>query len=153
MRAALAAVLVVLGLAGVAAAEDPAQGPAPATSPAPASAPASPERMNLGPYRSVAADDPAELADALRYQEHIEVRGKAMDTRSLTMKLEWWMKDFEPMRGATPAGMSAPSIAEMRDYRPGVSDSLGHHTAGPVDFVPAIQWLTDKLNGKKKKED
>ena len=146
------AVLVVLGLAGVAAAEDAAQGPAPAASPAPASAPASPKRMNLGPYRSVAADDPAELADALRYQEHIEVRGKAMDTRSLTMKLEWWMKDFEPMRGATPTGMSAPSIAEMGGYRPHVSDSIGHHTAEPVDFMPAIQWLTDKLN-KKKKED
>jgi hypothetical protein len=62
-----------------------------------------------------------------------------MDTRSLTMKLEWWMKDFEPMRGATPSGMSAPSIAEMGGYRPHVSDSLGHHTADPVDFMPAIQ--------------
>jgi hypothetical protein len=152
MRAALPAVLVVLGLAGVAAAEDSAQGPAPAASPAPALAPASPKRMNLGPYRSVAADDPAELADALRYQENVEVRGKAMDARSLTAKLEWWMKDFEPMRGATPAGMSAPSIAEMGGYRPHVSDSIGHHSAEPVDFMPAIEWLTDKLN-KKKKED
>jgi hypothetical protein len=148
MRAALPAVLVVLGLAGPALAGDSA-GPTPAASPEPAR-PA--KRLNLGPYRSVSADDPAELADALRYQEHIEVRGKAMDTRSLTMKLEWWMKDFEPMRGATPTGLSAPSIAEMRAYRPGVSDSIGHHTAEPVDFVPAIQWLTDKLN-KKKKED
>ena len=146
---ALPAVLVVLALAGPALAEDKAAAPTPAASPAPSSS----KRLNLGPYRSVAADDPAELADALRYQEHVEVRGKAMDTRSLTMKLEWWMKDFEPMRGATPAGLSAPSIAEMRDYRPGVSDSLGHHTADPVDFVPAIQWLTDKLSGKKKKED
>lgn len=148
MRAALPAVLVVLGLAGFAAADDSAKGPSPAASPAPAAS----KRLNLGPYRSVSADDPAELADVLRYQEHVEVRGKAMDTRSLTMKLEWWMKDFEPMRGATPTGLSAPSIAEMRAYRPGVSDSIGHHTAEPVDFVPAIQWLTDKLN-KKKKED
>ena len=152
MRAGLPAVLVVLGLAGVAAAEDPAPGPAPAASPTPAPAAGAAKRLNLGPYRSVSADDPAELADVLRYQEHIEVRGKAMDTRSLTMKLEWWMKDFEPMRGATPAGLSAPSIAEMRGYRPAPSDSIGHHTAEPVDFVPAIQWLTDKLN-KKKKED
>ena len=152
MRAALPAVLVVLGLAGVAAAEESAQGPAPAASPTPAPVAAPAKRMNLGPYRSTAADDPAELADVLRYQEHIEVRGKAMDTRSLTMKLEWWMKDFEPMRGATPAGMSAPSIAEMRGYRPAPSDSIGHHTTDPVDFMPAIQWLTDKLN-KKKKED
>ena len=80
------------------------------------------------------------------------MRGKAMDRRSLTMKLEWWMKDFEPMRGATPASMSAPSIAEMRAYRPAPSDSIGHRTAEPVDFLPAIQWLTEKL-GKKKKDD
>jgi hypothetical protein len=147
MRAAWA-VLVVLGLAGPGLAADSAREPSPPASPVPGP----PKRLNLGPYRSVAADDPAELADALRYQEHVDVRGRAMDTRSLTMKLEWWMKDFEPMRGATPAGMSAPSIAEMGGYRPHVSDSLGHHTADPVDFMPAIQWLTDKLN-KKKKED
>jgi hypothetical protein len=147
MRAAWA-VLVVLGLAGPSLAADSAGGPSPKAS----SVPGPSKRLNLGPYRSVAADDPAELADALRYEEHVEVRGKAMDTRSLTMKLEWWMKDFEPMRGATPAGLSAPSIAEMGGYRPHVSDSLGHHTPDAVDFMPAIQWLTDKLN-KKKKED
>ena len=152
MRAGLTAVLVVLGLAGVAVAKDAAKAPAPAASPTPAPAAGPAKRMNLGPYGSVAADDPADLADALRYQEHVEVRGKAMDTRSLTMKLEWWMKDFEPMRGATPTGMSAPSIAEMRGYRPAPSDSIGHHSTEAVDFMPAIQWLTDKLN-KKKKED
>ena len=145
MRAALPAVLVVLGLAAVAGADDSARGPTPVAAPSTA------KRLNLGPYRSVSADDPAELADALRFQEHVEVRGKAMDTRSLTMKLEWWMKDFEPMRGATPAAMSAPSIAEMRGYRPAPSDSIGHHTAEPVDFLPAIQWLTEKL-GKKKND-
>jgi hypothetical protein len=146
MRAALPAVLAVLGLAAAAAAEDSAPAPTATAAPSPA------KRLNLGPYRSVAADDPAELADTLRFQEQVEVRGKAMDRRSLTMKLEWWMKDFEPMRGATPAGLSAPSIAEMRTYRPGVSDSIGHHTSEPVDLVPAIQWLTDKLNGKKKED-
>ena len=152
MRAALPAVLGFLCLAGSSLAADSAVGPTPSASPAPAAAPDPVKRLNLGPYRSVSVDDPAELADALRYQEHIEVRGKAMDTRSLTMKLEWWMKDFEPMRGATPAGMSAPSIAEMRGYRPAPSDSIGHHSAEAVDFMPAIQWLTNKLN-KKKKED
>ena len=131
------AVLGVLFLAGPALAQDSAA-PAPAASPAPGPA----KRLNLGPYRSVLADDPAALADQLRFQEHVEVRGKAMDTRSLTMKLEWWMKDFEPMRGATPAGLSAPSIAEMREYRPHPADSL--------DLVPVMQWLTEKLGGKKK---
>jgi hypothetical protein len=137
MRAALPAVLGVLFLTGPALAQDSAV-PAPAASPAPGPA----KRLNLGPYRSVLADDPAALADQLRFQEHVEVRGKAMDTRSLTMKLEWWMKDFEPMRGATPAGLSAPSIAEMREYRPHPADSL--------DLVPVMQWLTEKLGGKKK---
>jgi hypothetical protein len=141
MRAALPAVLGVLYLAGPALAEDSAAkpaSPAPAASPAPRPA----SRLNLGPYRSVYADDPAVLADELRFQEHVEVRGKAMDTRSLTMKMEWWMKDFEPMRGATPASMSAPSIAEMREYRPHPPDSL--------NLVPVMQWLTEKLSGKKK---
>ena len=76
MRAALPAVLGVLFLAGPALAQDST--PAPAASPAPGP----PKRLNLGPYRSVAADDPAELADTLRFQEQVEVRGKAMDTRS-----------------------------------------------------------------------
>jgi len=141
MRAALPAVLGVLFLAGPALAEDSTVGPAlpaPVASPAPRSA----SRLNLGPYRSVYADDPSMLADQLRFQEHVEVRGKAMDTRSLTMKMEWWMKDFEPMRGATPASMSAPSIAEMREYRPHPPDSL--------NLVPVMQWLTEKLSGKKK---
>jgi hypothetical protein len=143
MRAALPAVLGVLFLAGPARADDSATAPgppAPAASPAPA--PRSAPRLNLGPYRSVSADDPSVLADQLRFQEHVEVRGKAMDTRSLTMKMEWWMKDFEPMRGATPASMSAPSIAEMREYRPHPPDSL--------NLVPVMQWLTEKLSGKKK---
>ena len=143
MRAALPAVLGVLFLAGPALAQAPAASPAPGP----------PKRLNLGPYRSVLADDPAALADQLRFQEHVEVRGKAMDTRSLTMKLEWWMKDFEPMRGATPTGLSAPSIAEMRAYRPAPSDSIGHHTAEPVNLMPVMQWLTDKLNKKKKNDD
>jgi hypothetical protein len=147
MRAVLPAVLVVLGLAGPTLAADSVD-PKPAASPVPGPT----KRLNLGPYRSVLADDPAVLADQLRFQEHVEVRGKAMDTRSLTMKLEWWMKDFEPMRGATPAGLSAPSIAEMRDYRPHVSDSLGHHSTEPVNLMPVMQWLTEKLNGKKKED-
>ena len=86
-------------------------------------------------------DDPAALADQLRYREQIEVRGKAMDARSLTLKLEWWMKDIELDRGATPAAMSAPSIAEMRDYRPHGGDAL--------NLMPVMQWLAEKL-GKKK---
>jgi hypothetical protein len=56
--------------------------------------------------------------------------------------MAWWMKDFDYVRGATPSSMSAPGIREMRQYRVHPADSL--------DLVPAIQWLTDKLSGKKK---
>ena len=88
------------------------------------------------------ADDPAVLVDQLRFREQVEVRGKPMDRASLTAKLEWWMRDYDLTRGATPATLSAPSIAEMRDYRPHAGDAL--------DLVPVMQWLTEKLSGKKK---
>jgi hypothetical protein len=147
MRAALPAILgVLLGAGSVAAETAPAASAAAtavpttvAPSPAPASAPA---RFNLGPYRSVYTDDPAALVDQLRFQEEVEVRGKAMDSRSLTMKLEWWMKDIDLSRGATPSSLSAPSIAEMRDYRP--------HPADAVNLMPVMEWVAEKL-GKKKK--
>lgn len=139
MRAALPAVLGLLVLAADASSEDTAVRPAPATVASPA-APAAPP-LKLGPYRSVYADDPRELAEP-RFQEHIEVRGKAMDARSLTLRLEWWLKDFDGMRGPTPAALSAPSIAEMHDYRPHPPDS--------VNLMPVMQWLTEKLGGKKK---
>lgn len=140
MRGVLPAVLGVL----VAASPALGQGTAArtASSAAASPAPGPPQRLNLGPYRSVHADDPAALADQLRYREQVEVRGKAMDARSLTLKLEWWMRDIELDRGATPASMSAPSIAEMRDYRPHPADSL--------NLVPVMQWLSEKLGGKKK---
>jgi len=140
MRAALPAIVFVLLGAGSVGAESAPATAVPITvaaSPAPAPAP----RINLGPYRSVLADDPRDLADQLRFQEQVEVRGKAMDSRSLTLKLEWWMKDIELDRGATPAGLSAPSIAEMRDYRP--------HGGDAVNLMPVMEWLAEKL-GKKK---
>jgi hypothetical protein len=138
MRAALPAILGLFLAAGSAPAASPESAPAPS----PAPGPASPSRLNLGPYRSVSADDPAVLAAELHFQEQVEVRGKAMDSRSLTLKLEWWMKDIDLTRGATPASMSAPSIAEMHDYRPHGGDAL--------NFMPAIEWLAEKLGGKKK---
>ena len=142
MKAALLAGLglLLMGPAGVAAEETAApQGPAPgrAASPAPG-----PSRLKLGAYGSASADDPAALLDELRFHERVEVRGKAMDAATLTAKLEWWMKDIDLTRGATPASLSAPSIAEMRNYRP--------HPADAVNLVPVMQWLAEKIGGKKK---
>src|SRR5215471_18421247 len=119
MRLAAAAVLALLlaplGARGEEAASGgpPAPGARSSASPAPG-----PSRLRLGPYAASAADDPRAVLDEFRFQEHVEVRGKAMDSASLTAKLEWWMKDIDFSRGATPATMSAPSIQEMHDYRP-----------------------------------
>jgi hypothetical protein len=145
MRTALLAGLGVLLLAPVvgAAEDNPAQGPAAATGSRPAASPAAgPTRLKLGAYGSTSADDPAALLDELRFHERVEVRGKAMDSASLTAKLEWWMKDYDLTRGATPAAMSAPSIQEMRNYRP--------HPADAVNLLPVMQWLAEKIGGKKK---
>jgi hypothetical protein len=142
MRAALPAFLGVLVAAGPALAQSTVTRPAPPSTASASPAPGPSQRLNLGPYRSVYADDPAALADRLRFQEQVEVRGKAMDARSLTLKLEWWMKDIDLTRGATPASLSAPSIAEMHDYRP--------HPPDAINLVPVMQWLTEKLGGKKK---
>ena len=104
MRTA-AAGLAILLLCGPLRAEDastPAAPAAPASTtidggdidPAGASsataAPIPERRLNIGPYRSVHADDPAALADQLYFQEHVEVRAKPMDRAFLTAKLEWW---------------------------------------------------------------
>jgi hypothetical protein len=140
MRAVLPAFLGVLVAASPVLGQTTAAPAAPSTV-APSPAPGPPSRLNLGPYRSVYADDPRVLADQLRFQEQVEVRGKAMDARSLTLKLEWWMKDIDLTRGATPASMSAPSIAEMHDYRP--------HPPDAINLVPVMQWVAEKL-GKKK---
>jgi hypothetical protein len=140
MRGVLPAVFGVLVAASTASGQDTAARIAPAAAASPVAGP--PQRLNLGPYRSVHADDPAALADQLRYREQVEVRGKAMDARSLTLKLEWWMRDIELDRGATPASMSAPSIAEMRDYRP--------HPADSINLMPVMEWVAEKLGRKKK---
>ena len=107
-----------------------------------AAASPAPSRLELGPYAASAADDPRAILDEFRYHEHVEVRGKAMDSAALTARLEWWMRDSDLSRGATPATMSAPSIQEMRNYRP-------HVTEG-ANFMPVMEWLADKLGGKKK---
>jgi hypothetical protein len=130
-------------IVGMLLAAGPALAQSPAPTPSPASVgPAPARRLNLGAYGSALADDPRDLADQLRFREQVEVRGKAMDARSLTAKLAWWMKDIELDRGATPAALSAPSIEEMRDFRP--------HGGDAVNLVPVMQWVAEKLGGRKK---
>jgi hypothetical protein len=108
----------------------------------PAAAPAAPKkRLNLGPYVDPYGPVTAErLFDVPHFETRVEVQGKAMDSAALTARMEWWMRDFEPLRGAVPRGGSAPSLEEIREYRP--------HPADSINIAPIIDWLVDKLNKK-----
>src|SRR5438128_11411149 len=103
------------------------------------------KHLKLGPYGNPYANSPVEsLIDAPRFHTEVEVKAKAFDTAALTAKMEWWLQDFDLQRGATPRGSSAPSLAETRNFRP--------HPADSVNFVPLIQWLTEKLGLGKEKQ-
>jgi hypothetical protein len=103
-----------------------------------------PRRLSLGPwgYESYESGPPSVVdVDIPRFQTEVEVRAKPMDPIALTAKLQWWFRDVSLTHGAVPATSTAPSLQEMKDYRPHPPDS--------VDLVPVVQWLTEKLNKKK----
>jgi hypothetical protein len=84
---------------------------------------------------------PAErILDVPRFETRVDVPGKAMDAAALTARMEWWMRDYEPIRGSVPRQGSAPSVEEMREYR--------HHVTEPVNLLPVLDWLLGKLNKK-----
>jgi hypothetical protein len=120
--------------AGVAAGSD---GPAASM---PSSVPSPPaKRLSLGPYVDPYAPVPVDrMFDVPRFETRVEVHGKAMDRVALTARMEWWLRDFEPMRGAVSRAGSAPSLEEMRDHR--------HHPPDAVNIVPVLDWLLDTLN-------
>jgi hypothetical protein len=105
-----------------------------------ATAPSAPaKRLSLGPYVDPYGPVTAErIFDVPHFETRVEVQGKAMDSAALTARMEWWMRDFEPLRGAVPHQASAPSLQEMRPYRPHVTEGL--------NIAPLIDWLVDKLN-------
>ena len=112
----------------------------PAVQPSPAPSPAA-RRLNLGPYVDGYGPPPAQrILDVPHFETHVDVPGKAMDSAALTARMEWWMRDYEPIRGSVPKQGSAPSIEEMREYRPHVTEGL--------NFAPALEWLLGKLNKK-----
>jgi hypothetical protein len=125
-----------------AASAPPATAPAASASvPAPTPPPAPRKRLRLGPYVDPPGPVPVEhIFDLPHFETRVEVQGKAMDSAALTARMEWWMRDFEPRRGSVPRGGSAPSLEEIREYRP--------HPADSVNIVPILDWLVDKLNKK-----
>jgi hypothetical protein len=103
-----------------------------------------PKRLRLGPwgYESYESGPPVVVDPNIpRFETEVEVRAKAMDPIALTAKLQWWFRDSSLTHGAVPATSTAPSLQEIKDYRPAPPDA--------VDLVPVIQWLTEKLNKKK----
>jgi hypothetical protein len=130
---------LTLGLACSAASALASEGVA-VSKPSPVSSP-SPKRLDLGPYVERYGQTRAQrMLDVPHFETRVDVPGKAMDAAALTARMEWWMRDYEPIRGSVPKQGSAPSIEEMREYRP-------HVTEG-VNFIPVLDWLLGKLNKK-----
>jgi hypothetical protein len=96
------------------------------------------KHLKLGIYGNPYAKPPVDsLIDVPRFHTEIEVPAKAFDTAALTAKMEWWMRDYELQYGSTPAGGMAPSVADMKAFRP--------HPADSVNIMPLVQWLSEKL--------
>jgi hypothetical protein len=110
--------------------------------PSPSPSPSAAKPLNLGPYVDPYGGPVTakRIFDVPHFETRVEVQGKAMDSAALTAKMEWWMRDFEPMRGAVSHAGSAPSVEEMRPYRP--------HVTPAADIMPLIDWLLGKLNKK-----
>jgi hypothetical protein len=139
MGAVRVAVFLAIGVPlAVSRAADADGSPASAPSPAP-SPPA--KRLKLGPYLEPYGRVPVDgILDGPRFETRVEVEGKAMDSAALTARMEWWMRDFEPIRGAVPNGGSAPSLQEIHEYRP-------HVTEG-ANLLPVLDWLLGKITKK-----
>ena len=145
------AVLVLLAVPALA--EDPAAPPPPSPSPSPNATPspapsprlAVPYGLKLGEY-STLAPRPEDLVvpgpEVPRFETEVEVRARAMDSLALTAKLAWWLRDFDGTRGPISGAGRAPTLAEMRDFRPHPADSL--------DLNALVGWLVGKVNEKRK---
>ena len=136
MKGAARVCLAFLAVAGVLCARE---APGADAQPVPRPSPSPPaKRLKLGPYVDPYGVPLERLLDTPRFETRIEVHGKAMDSAALTARMEWWMRDFEPMRGSVSRQGSAPSLLEMRDHRP--------HVTEPANILPILEWLVDKLD-------
>lgn len=121
--------------AGLACSDDLA-GSKPSPSPSPPA-----KKLDLGPYVDPYGPvRPERMFDVPHFETRVEVQGKAMDAAALTARMDWWMRDFEPLRGAVSHAGSAPSVQDMAPYRPHVTPGL--------NIEPILDWLIGKLNKK-----
>jgi hypothetical protein len=128
-------VLLIAGRAFPGAAQDPQPGGAPpSASPSPTPSPAAPPRYKLIPYGFESAKD-RPTAPLLRFEDKTEVLGIEMNAAIA----RFFDKDGngDMMRGATPGG--APSLAEMKNYRPHMSPS--------IDFLSLAMWAANLGKG------
>jgi hypothetical protein len=148
-------------LASVGAAATPAPAPTPEAAPLPVDGVAGPapaptpvsrvtrrllnRKLDLPTYARYGTDPFADAAAQLpAFSETVQVFAKPMDTQALTAKMKWWMDDFEPMYAGTgPARFHAPTLAEMREYRPSPPQS--------ADLSALLGILIGQLKDKKGK--
>ena len=121
---------------------------APARTPAPSPTPVSRvtrqllnKKLDLPAYARYGTDPFGSSLELPAFSETVDVIAKPMDTASLTAKMNWWMNDFEPVYAGTgPASFHAPTLAEMREYRPSPPQA--------ADFSLLAGWLLGKLTKK-----
>ena len=120
--------------------------PSPAPSPAAAAQPrtAPKGRINLGAFGGTQPGEPPILVgpEIPRFATEVEVRGRAVDSAALTAKLAWWLRDFDGTRGPIRGAGRAPTMAEMREFRP--------HPADSIDVNEVVGWLVGKIKEKTK---
>jgi hypothetical protein len=128
MRMAPLALALAAALATPATAEDAATGSA-----------ARDRRLDLDRWIDGPAESPvAFLTDGTpRFEERIEVRGKARDPASLKAKMNWFLGHADLRHGAVAGNASAPSVADMAEFRPGMAPN--------VDFARVIGWVVDEI--------
>jgi hypothetical protein len=124
-------VLLIAGRAFPGPEQDPQAGSAPSSpSPSPTATP----RYKLIPYGFESANDRS-TGPLLRFEDRTEVRSLEMNAAIA----RYFDKDGngDMMRGATPGG--APSLAEMKNYRPHMSPS--------IDFLSLAMWAANLGKG------
>jgi hypothetical protein len=145
MGRAVALMAVLLIPAELVAAEPPAPAPTPAASAVPAASPppAGPRRrIKLEPWIDPYGKVPLPGIDMPRFDQRVDVPGKAMDSATLTARMNWFLgKDWDPVRGAVPRGSSAPSVEESMAFRP--------HPPPSANIGAALQWLAGVLGNKR----
>lgn len=127
MRFASEALVLFLGAANA-----PAQvsGPPPTTSPSPSPSP-SPAATPVGKLLPYWYQTEAQRTAGpfLRFEDQAEVRALEMNA-ALARFFDSSDEGGDMLRGATPGG--APTLAEMKNYRP--------HTSPSIDFLSLAAW-------------